>query len=73
MRLNALIRGAVTVMLALFLSGCLAHVSHEEKLKGMFKHMEEEKNISLLPVYYDRNFELYSNGKKMDYDQFFNP
>ena len=44
---------------------------HNQLLKTMFNRMVVEKNISLMPVYYDPDFKLYSNGKTMDYQAFY--
>lgn len=39
-------------------------------LKEMFQKVTLEKNDKAIPVYYGKQFELYSNGKKMTYDEF---
>lgn len=39
-------------------------------LKQMFEKVTVEKNVQAIPVYYDEDFELYSNGNKMNYDSF---
>lgn len=39
-------------------------------LKEMFDKVTVEKNDKAIPLYYDKNFELYSNGKKMTLDTF---
>ena len=44
--------------------------SHIDLLKRMFDKVTVEKNDQAIPLYYDNAFELYSNGKKMNYDAF---
>lgn len=39
-------------------------------LKEMFTKVTIEKNSQAIPVYYDKDFELYSNGQKMGFKQF---
>jgi len=36
----------------------------------MFNEVTIKKNDKAIPIYYDQLFELYSNGKKMRYDEF---
>ncbi|MBA3535826.1 MAG: hypothetical protein H0T84_04340 [Tatlockia sp.] len=36
----------------------------------MFEKVTVEKNERAIPLYYDKDFELYSNGKKIGYDAF---
>lgn len=40
-------------------------------LKSMFHDMVIEKNISKMPQYYTKDFVLYSNGKSMSYQDFY--
>lgn len=40
------------------------------KLIEMFQRVVIQKNASLIPEYYHRDFLLYTNGRKMDYDAF---
>ena len=44
--------------------------NHIVLLKEMFDKVAVEKNDKAIPLYYDKGFELYSNGKKMKYDAF---
>lgn len=44
--------------------------SHITLLKEMFDKVAVAKNDKEIPLYYDKGFELYSNGKKMTYDEF---
>lgn len=44
--------------------------SHITLLKEMFDKVTVEKNDKAIPLYYEKDFELYSNGKKMTYDEF---
>lgn len=39
-------------------------------LKEMFDKVTVEKNDRAIPLYYDKDFEMYSNGIKMDFDEF---
>lgn len=39
-------------------------------LKEMFDKVTVEKNDKAIPLYYDADFELYSNGNKMNYAAF---
>lgn len=39
-------------------------------LKKMFTKVTIEKNIKAIPLYYDKNFQLYSNGKTMNFNKF---
>lgn len=39
-------------------------------LKEMFVNVTIEKNDKAIPLYYDKNFQLYSNGKIMGYNEF---
>lgn len=43
---------------------------HITLLKKMFEKVTIEKNDKAIPLYYDKDFELYSNGKKMGYKAF---
>jgi hypothetical protein len=36
----------------------------------MFTKVTVEKNDKAIPLYYSNNFELYSNGKKMNFNEF---
>lgn len=36
----------------------------------MFDKVTVKKSDQAIPLYYDKNFELYSNGKKMGFDPF---
>ncbi|MBA2708972.1 MAG: nuclear transport factor 2 family protein [Tatlockia sp.] len=36
----------------------------------MFDKVTVEKNDRAIPLYYDKDFEMYSNGIKMDFDEF---
>jgi hypothetical protein len=38
--------------------------SHIALLKEMFDKVTVEENDKAIPLYYDKDFELYSNGKK---------
>lgn len=38
-------------------------------LKEMFAKVTVEKNAHAIPLYYDKDFELYSNGKTMGYQE----
>ena len=40
-------------------------------LKNMFTNMVVKKDISDMPKYYTSDFELYSNGKTMNYKQYY--
>lgn len=42
-----------------------------QSLKMMFDKMVVKKNISLMSRYYDPQFKLYSNGKAMNYQEFY--
>lgn len=44
--------------------------NHITLLKEMFDKVTIEKNDKAISLYYDKSFELYSNGKKMTYDEF---
>jgi hypothetical protein len=48
----------------------IADRSHITVLKEMFDKVVVEKNDRAIPLYYDKDFELYSNGKKMNFDTF---
>ncbi len=48
----------------------IADRSHITALKEMFEKVTVEKNERAIPLYYDKDFELYSNGKKIGYDAF---
>ncbi|KTD14124.1 hypothetical protein Lgra_0734 [Legionella gratiana] len=39
-------------------------------LKEMFAKVTVEKNAKVIPFYYDKDFELYSNGNTMKYQEF---
>lgn len=39
-------------------------------LKEMFNKMVVQKDASLIPVYYHKEFLLYSNGQEMNYESF---
>lgn len=39
-------------------------------LKEMFTKVVEPKNANLIPHYYSENFELYTNGKTINYAEF---
>ncbi len=39
-------------------------------LKEMFAKVAVEKNAKAIPLYYDKDFELYSNGKKSNYNEY---
>lgn len=41
-----------------------------ELLKEMFHKMVEEKNASLIPDYYHKDFLLFTNGQTIDYSSF---
>jgi hypothetical protein len=41
-----------------------------EKLKEMSQKMVIEKNASLIPFYYHKDFLLYTNEQEMNYDSF---
>lgn len=41
-----------------------------EKIKEMFSEMVIKKNASLIPIYYHKDFLLYSNGEVTDYEAF---
>ena len=59
--------------LCLFISfkqNAIANNSHLTLLKEMFKKVTLEKNDQAISLYYDKEFELYSNGQKMDFDTF---
>lgn len=47
-----------------------ADQSHIIILKEMFDKVAVKKNARAIPLYYDKDFELYSNGNKMDFDAF---
>lgn len=53
-----------------FAQTTIAGQSHITILKEMFNKVTVEKNNQAIPLYYDKDFELYSNGKKMDFDAF---
>lgn len=44
--------------------------SHITLLKEMFDKVTVDKNDNAIPLYYDKSFKLYSNGKNMTYDAF---
>lgn len=63
---------ALTITLA---SSCTSKKTKETRvrvlqLKEMFTKVVEGKNANLISKYYDKEFELYSNGKKMTYCEF---
>lgn len=39
-------------------------------LKEMFEKVTIQKSDKAISLYYDKHFELYSNGKKMSYEEF---
>lgn len=41
-----------------------------EKIKKMFAEMVLKKDASLIPIYYHKDFLLYTNGQITDYDAF---
>lgn len=47
-----------------------AHQSRVALLKEMFDKVTVEKNDKAIPLYYDNDFELYSNGNRMKYDAY---
>ena len=53
-----------------FTQTAIADQSHSTLLKEMFDKVTVKKNDQAIPLYYDKDFELYSNGKKMDFDAF---
>lgn len=53
-----------------FAQTAIADQSHITILREMFDKVTVEKNDRVIPLYYDKDFELYSNGKKMDFDAF---
>lgn len=59
---------AITLSLATF--SYAKTVSLSDNLKSMFNEMVVKKDASLISTYYDKEFLLYTNGKKMDYHQF---
>ena len=50
----------------------LAHqtLPYVSLLKEMFTKVTLEKNNKAIPLYYDKDFKLYTNGKTMDYEEF---
>lgn len=53
-----------------FTQQAMAGRSHITLLKEMFEKVTVEKNDRAIPLYYDKDFLLYSNGKKMDFNAF---
>jgi hypothetical protein len=43
---------------------------HIEQLKDMFEDMVVKKDISKVPMYYHRDFLLYTNGQEINYKEF---
>jgi hypothetical protein len=43
----------------------------QQRLEAMFSRMVVKKDISKMPVFYDRHFVLYSNGSRMSYKRFY--
>jgi hypothetical protein len=56
----------------LFTEAALANQtsSYLSLLKEMFTKVTLERNGKAIPLYYDKDFKLYSNGKIMNYEQF---
>ena len=48
----------------------MADQSHITLLKEMFNKVTIEKNDRAISTYYDKDFELFSNGKKVDFATF---
>jgi hypothetical protein len=44
--------------------------SHVTSLKEMFQKVTIEKNEKAIPNYYAKDFELYTNGNKFNYNEF---
>lgn len=44
--------------------------NHITLLKEMFEKVTVNKDDKAIPLYYDKDFELYSNGNKMNYNKF---
>lgn len=51
-------------------SACATQSKHASLLKDMFAKVTVAKNDKAIPEYYDKDFALYSNGKKMKYEEF---
>lgn len=49
----------------------VAYADNIQRLKNMFTDMVVHKNIAVVPKYYAKNFKLYSNGKTMGYQQYY--
>lgn len=65
--------GRIFFILQLFLTSQVVMADQASQLtllKEMFDKVTVEKNDKVIPLYYDKNFELYSNGKKMTYAEF---
>lgn len=58
------------LLLPLLLSMQVANASNIDLLKEMFTKTAVEKNAQAIPKYYDQNFELFSNGKTMNYAEY---
>lgn len=61
------------IMLLLVLCGCvqISFADNITILKNMFADMVVKKHINTMSKYYTPDFKLYSNGKTMDYAQFY--
>jgi hypothetical protein len=65
----------VLCLLNLFVFFCFAQTviadgSRVTILKEMFDKVTVGKNERAIPLYYDKDFKLFSNGTKMDFDAF---
>ena len=53
-----------------FVHTAIADQSRINLLKAMFAKVTIKKTDRVIPFYYDKDFELFSTGKKMDFDVF---
>lgn len=77
MKKIVIVKSLVSTVMAVFLlyliiPAALASPSNHYVLllKEMFAKVTLEKNESAIPVYYDKDFELYTNGKTMKFKEF---
>jgi hypothetical protein len=60
------------ILLNLCVSGCMKSEpsSHISRLKEMFTQTVVQKQAALIPQYYHPDFQLYSNGERMNYQSY---
>lgn len=66
-------KNSLVFLLFLFFSftqTAIADQSYITRLKEMFDKVTVKKNDRAISLYYNKDFELYSNGQKMDFDAF---